>query len=127
MTRFLLRVAIFLGTAAVGLLLAAWALTDLRLSVSGFVIAVVIFVVAQSLFTPLLTKVADKHASALVGMVGLVSTLLALILATLLSNGLSIRGLSTWILAALIMWVVTALGAWLLPKLLIKDRPAPKS
>ena len=49
------------------------------------------------------------------------ATLVALIVATLYGDALSIRGgLTTWILATLIVWLVTAAATFLLPLVLIK-------
>ena len=122
MTRLLLRALVFLGSAALGLLAAHLLLEDFVLSVTGFVAAVLIFAVAQTLLTPLTESMARKHAPALLGGVGVISTFVAPLIATLLAGGLSITGAATWVLATLIVWFVTAVAAWLLPKVLLKDR-----
>lgn len=122
MTRFLLRIAVFLGSAALGLLAAHLLLEDFTLSLSGFLAAVILFALAQSLLAPLTESMARKHAPALLGGIGVISTFVALLVATLFAGGLSISGISTWILATLIVWLVTALAAWFLPKVLLKDR-----
>ena len=122
MTRLLLRALVFLGSAALGLLAAHLLLDDFVLSVTGFIVAVLIFAVAQTLLTPLTESMARKHAPALLGGVGVISTFVALLIATLLAGGLSITGAATWVLATLIVWFVTAVAAWLLPKVLLKDR-----
>lgn len=118
MKRMLIRVALFLGSGAVALVV-AWAIlgSDFRLSVAGFLTAVVVFSVAQVALSPLVNKLARRYAEPLLGGVGLVSTFLALWVATLLSGGLQIRGVTTWIAATLIVWVVTALATLLAPRL----------
>lgn len=121
MSRFLLRIVVFLASAALGLLVAHLLLADFTLSLSGFLAAVVIFAAAQSLLAPLAESMARKHAPALLGGIGLISTFVALLIATLFAGGLSIRGTVTWVLSTGIVWVVTGLAAWLLPKALLKD------
>ena len=53
----------------------------------------VIFAVAQSILSPFFLKMASRYASAFLGGIGLVSTLAALILASVFTSGLSIRGI----------------------------------
>lgn len=118
MKRMLVRVALFLGSGAVALLV-AWSLLgeDFRLSVLGFVTAVIVFSLAQVVVAPVVDKLARRYAEPLLGGVGLISTFLALWVATLLSGGLRINGVSTWIAATLIVWLVTALCALVVPRL----------
>lgn len=122
MVRILIRAAVFLATAALGLLAAALILPDFRLSASGFVVAVAVFALAQSVLAPFILNLARKYAPALLGGIGLVATFVALLIASFFPGGLSITGASTWVLATLIVWIVTALGAWLLPLFLLKER-----
>lgn len=122
MTRMLIRAVIFLGTAALGLLVAAAGVPGVRLSVSGFLIAVAVFALAQSILAPFIFNVARKYAPAMLGGIGLVSTFVALLIATWFPEGLRISGVSSWISATLVVWIVTALGAWLLPLVLLKKR-----
>lgn len=123
MVRLLIKLAVFLGSAALGLL-AAWLLLGdaFRISALGFVTAVVVFAVVQSLISPILEKLTRKYASALTGGVGVVSTFVALLVAAAFPGGLHIIGADTWVLATVIVWLVTAVGAWLLTMLLLKDR-----
>ncbi|HTN54806.1 MAG TPA: phage holin family protein [Microbacterium sp.] len=120
MTRFLIRIAISLGTVAVALLVCFWVLPDFGLSLAGFLTAVIVFTIAQALLSPLIFNLARKHASAILGGVGLISTFVALLIASLFPGGLHIRGIGTWILATLIVWIITALGTWLLPLIFLK-------
>jgi len=124
MIRFLIRAAIFLGTAAVGLLVAAAILPDFRFQPLGALIAIGIFALAQSLLAPFILKQARRSAPALLGGIGLVSTFLALLITSFFPGGINVTGniIVTWILATLIVWIITALGAWLLPLILLKDR-----
>ena len=119
MKRMLVRVALSLGSVAVALLV-AWLLlgADFRLTVLGFLTAVVVFSVAQVAVSPVVDKLARRYAEPLLGGVGLISTFIALLVATLLSGGLRIHGVSTWIAATLIVWLVTALATLVVPRLL---------
>lgn len=122
MIRFLLRIAVFLGSSAIGLLVAGWLVPGVSLSVWGFVTAVVIFTVAQAILSPFFLKMASRYASAFLGGIGLVSTFVALLLASLLSNGLSIRGIGSWIAATVVVWLVTALATLVLPMLVLREK-----
>lgn len=121
MIAFLWRTLIFILSAALGLLVADLLLDDLSVAWwFGGVLAVLIFVLAQSVLSPFILNMTRKYASAFIGGVGLLSTFVALLLAHLLTDGLSISGVVTWILATLIVWLVTALGTLLLPLFLVK-------
>jgi hypothetical protein len=124
--RFLLRVAVFLGSSAIGLLVAAWLVPGVSLSTWGFITAVVIFTVAQAILSPFFLKMASRYASAFIGGIGLVSTLAALLLASVFTHGLSIRGIGSWVAATVVVWLVTALATLLLPMLVLKQKTAGK-
>lgn len=126
MIRFLLRIAIFLGSSAIGLLVAAWLVPGVSVSAWGFITAVVIFAVAQGILSPFFLKMASRYASAFLGGIGLVSTLVALVLASVLTHGLSIRGIGSWIAATVVVWVVTAVATVVLPALFLKKKVASK-
>ena len=120
MIRLLIRTAIFLGSAAIGLLVASLLLDDFHISASGFVFVVVVYAVLQSILSPFLTKMAMANASAFLGGMGLVSTFVALLIVTIVGDALTIDGVSTWVLATLIVWLATALASLLLPMILVK-------
>jgi len=58
--------------------------------------------------------------SGVIGAVALIATLVSLIVTDLLTDGLSISGVTTWILAALIVWLAALVAALLLPFLGLK-------
>ncbi|MGV0805602.1 phage holin family protein [Mycolicibacterium setense] len=124
MIRFLLRIAIFLGSSALGLLVAAWLVPGVSVSAWGFITAVVIFAVAQAILSPFFPKMASRYASAFLGGIGLVSTLVALVLSSALTQGLSIRGIGSWIAATVVVWLVTAVATVVLPALFLKKKVA---
>jgi uncharacterized membrane protein YvlD (DUF360 family) len=129
MLRFLIRLAIYLGTAALALFITSLILPGFRISASGFLIAIGVFALAQSILTPFIINMARKYAPAVLGGIGLVSTFVALLIASFFPGGLTITGIDTWVLASLIVWLITALGGWLLPLLFLRGKladPAPK-
>lgn len=121
MIRFLIQIAVFLGSAAVGLLVASMTINGVNVKALGFISAVVIYAVIQAVITPFLMKIAAKKASAFLGGTGLVATFLALLAASQISNGLTIRGgVTTWVSVTLVVWLVTAVATLMLPYLLVK-------
>ena len=87
------------------------------------------FALAQSILTPFIVNMARKYAPAVLGGIGLVSTFVALLIASFFPGGITITGIDTWVLASLIVWLITALGGWLLPLLLLRGKladPTPK-
>lgn len=123
MVIFLIRVAIFLGSAALGLWVASLVVDDMQVSASGFVTAVVVFTVVQAILTPFIAMMARKYASAFLGGIGLVSTFVALLVAQEFTDGLQITGgAATWIATVVIVWLVTALATWLLPFVFLRKR-----
>ncbi|MCV7433159.1 phage holin family protein [Mycolicibacterium bacteremicum] len=124
MTRLLLNTAVFLGSSAIGLLVASWLVSGVTLRPLGFLTAVVIFTVAQAILSPFFLKMASRYATAFLGGIGLVSTFAALFLASLFSSGLSIRGVGSWIAATVVVWLVTAVATVVLPMLVFKKKTA---
>ncbi len=121
MIRMLIGFGIQLLANALGLLVAAWVLSpDMEVSGTAFVIAVVIFTVVYAIAQPFLTQMAVSKVPALRGGVALIATLVGLIITAAVSDGLMIDGITTWILAALIVWVVSLIGTLLLPLVLVK-------
>lgn len=122
MIRLAIRTLIFLGSAAVGLLAASLILDGVTIRVTGFVAAVVVYAVIQSVISPFLTKLAATSATAFLGGTGLLASLIALIAASWIGDSLTITGgIGTWIAATVIVWVVTAVATLLLPLVLVKS------
>ena len=121
MIRLLLRTVIFFASAAIGLLVAAALLDDVTVTAGGFIVVVVVFAAIQTVIAPFLARVAQRNASALLGGIGLVATLVALIVATLIGDSLTIEGgVTTWLATTFIVWLATALATLLLPIALVK-------
>lgn len=127
MVVFLIRTGIYLASAALGIWVASLLIDDMHLTVSGFVLAVVIFALAQWILTPFIMKMTRRYANAFIGGIGLVSTFVALLLASLIGDGLSITGgVVPWILATLVVWLVTALATLVLPLIFLRNRVEEK-
>ncbi|MGK9149273.1 phage holin family protein [Plantibacter flavus] len=127
MIRFLWSIAVSLISSVLGLLIAAWLIPGVSLSVSGFIIAVIVFTIAQGILGPFVFNVARQYASAILGGIGLVTTLISLFIASIFPGGLRIDGVLAWVLAPLVVWIVTALGGWILGYFLIKRRFGDKA
>lgn len=130
MITFLIRAAIFVVSAFLGLVAADLILPGFFLHWNdwwGIVLAVVIFAVLQSILAPWLFTITRRHAPAFLGGIGLVSTLVALLIAVIVpAAGIGIDGPVSWIVGALVVWLVTAVATWILPPLFIKKKIADR-
>ena len=120
MIRFLIRTAVFLVSTAIGLVVAMLVLDDMSIDATAFIVVVVIVAVLQAVLAPFLAKSTARNAPALLGGVGLISTFIALVVDNVAVDGLTITGVSTWVLATLIVWIVTMIASFLLPVILVK-------
>lgn len=121
MTRAIIRVGLALAGNAIGLLVAAIVLDKMSVSGAAFVIAVVLFTVLTAVLEPLVDKLAEKNAPALQSGSALVSTFLALVITAVVSDGLSIDGALTWVIATVLVWLLTIVAGVLLAKFLLKN------
>ena len=92
----------------------------MTLNVTGFVVSVLIFTIVFALLQPFLISVLRRSPAPVLGGVALIATLVSLIVTTLLTDGLSIRGVGTWIAATVIVWLASVLAAFILPYLGLK-------
>ena len=120
MVRALVSALIKLLANTVGLIVATLVLSGVPITGLSFVIAVVIFTVIEVVAEPLFRQIAERNVRALSGGVALVSTFVGLVLTTVFTNGLSIHGVSTWLLATLIVWVAALLAGLVLPLFVFK-------
>jgi hypothetical protein len=117
----LLRAVVLLASWAIGLLVAGWIVPGVSLSIPGFIVAVVVFAVTQAILSLSILKLPHRYASLLLGGTGLALTLVALIVASVLTHGLTIRGIASWMATTLVVWLVTTVGAISLPELFTRD------
>jgi putative membrane protein len=118
--RLIFRTLVALVANAVGLLVAAAVLDGFELDWSGFILAVIIFTVAFALLQPFLISQLRGRNSAMLGGTALIATLVSLIITDLVSDGLNINGVGTWIAATVIVWIASLLAAFILPFLGLK-------
>ena len=102
---------------AVGLILAALILPDDQFSIELFSLsffwAVLIFAIVSAFFTFIVFKFLMRNAGSIVALTGLISTFLALLITSLISDGLSISGWG-WVWGTLIVWIC-GMFIWLIP------------
>ncbi len=68
-------------------------------------VSVLLFTAVEVLLGPFVLKMAVQYAPALRGGIALVTTFLGLLVTTWLTDGLRIEGITTWVLAPLIVWL----------------------
>jgi len=122
--RLLISGVIYLVANAVGLLVANAVLDDVSIEGASFLLAVVIFTVVEVVIQPLVTQIAMRHSRALLGSSALIATLIGLVVTTLVSDGLSISGALTWVLATVIVWAAALVAGLILPAIFVKDAVA---
>jgi uncharacterized membrane protein YvlD (DUF360 family) len=118
--RLIVRTLVAVAANAIGLLVAAAVLDGFHLNASGFVLAVIIFTVVFALMQPFLISQMRGRAGRALGGVALIATFLALLITDLISDGLNIEGVGTWIAATVIVWLAAVLAAFILPFLGLK-------
>ena len=120
MIRLIVRTLIALAANAIGLIVAAAVLDGMHMNVGSFFVAVIIFTVVAALLQPFLAVQFRRSAPGALGGVALVATFVSLVVTDLISDGLSINGVGTWIAATVIVWVAALLAAFILPFLGLK-------
>jgi uncharacterized membrane protein YvlD (DUF360 family) len=120
MPRFFMGWLLSLALAAIALVLCGILLDGFQIQWPwGYIWAVVIFAILNAIFPAMVQKLLRKGADSLTALTGLVSAFLALLGTVLITNifdiqGLSISGVSTWVLATLIIWVLSMI-IWAIP------------
>jgi uncharacterized membrane protein YvlD (DUF360 family) len=118
--RLLVRLLIAFASNAVGLIVAAVVLDGMSLNATGFLVAVAVFTIVFALLQPFLVSVLRRSPAPVLGGVALLATLVSLIVTELLTDGLSISGVGTWIAATVVVWLASVLAAFILPFLGLK-------
>lgn len=103
-----------LGANAIALILASLVFDGFNLSVNGFVVALIVFAILNAILPFFILKALLRHAGSIVALSGLFSTFLSLLVTSLLTDGLTIDGATTWIGATLLIWVVS-MFIWVIP------------
>ena len=120
MLRFLATTVITLAGNAIGLLVAAIALPGFEVNALGFVVSVGLFTLIEVLFEPFIISMALRYVPALRGGIALVTTLVGLFATTVLTDGIVIHDLTTWILAPLVVWLTVVIAGLVLPLVMFK-------
>ena len=118
----IVRTLVAVAANAVGLIVAAAVLDGFHLDWGGFILALIIFTVAFALMQPFLVSQMRRRGSsaAAMGGVALIATFVALLVTDLISDGLNIEGVGTWIAATVLVWLAALLAAFILPFLGLK-------
>lgn len=121
MVRLLVRTLLNLMANALGLIIASVVLDGFSINGLSFVMATLIFTACTVVLGPLITKIALTNLPAIMGGVALVTTFVGLLITAMISDGLTINGLSTWVAATVIVWLAALLAGILLPMFLFKQ------
>ena len=121
MPRLLAQTILLLLANALALLAASILLIGFTINAVGFVLAVCIFTASTVLLEPLITKIAREKAPYLLGGIALVTTFVGLLVTTLVTDGLSITGIRTWLFATLVIWLATVVASLVLPRFMFKE------
>lgn len=118
--RMLASAVLYVAANAVGLLAAAYLLDGFSLRPLGFIVSLLIFSAVDTLLGPFVMKMAIQYVPAMRGGIALVTTFVGLLLTHLFTDGLTITGLSTWLLAPFVVWAFVLVAGILLPLVLFK-------
>jgi len=131
MIRWLISLILGFFANAIGLWVTSIFLEGFEISGSAFLIAVIIFTVCTAILGPFISKVAFTKASFLMGGIGLVNTFVALLITSLISDGIMINGIETWLIATVMVWFFSMIGNVILPfiifKMILDKRKAKKT
>jgi hypothetical protein len=111
----LARLAIRFGTSlvaiAVGIIICSAVLSRFSITAAAVVQATLLFWIIHLGVQVLALRVLVREPSiALAGLLALASTIVALILVNAIVSGLTIRHISTYIFATVIIWITTSIG-----------------
>jgi hypothetical protein len=120
MIRLLASAALHLLANTVGLVMASVLLDGFSINGSAFITAVLIFTAVEVVAGPLIIKMALTYLPVLIGGIALVTTFVGLFFTNIISDGLTITGLDTWILSSLIVWLCALLAGLVLPLVIFK-------
>ncbi len=93
----------------------------MAISVLSFVFAVLVFSIAEVFIEPLIRQIAVRNQPSLVRGVALITTFLGLLVTDLISDGLDIEGIGTWVMATVIVWGAASLAHAIFPRLFPRD------
>lgn len=116
MKKFLVATATYGIANAAAILFAAIILgPGFEIGFLGFLMAVVIFTAVQAIARPVLEKLAAKNLPQIMGSLALITVFLGLWITDMAVSSMSIDGLSNWLAATLIVWLVSLIVEIALP------------
>lgn len=122
MVRMLTSAAIYILANAVALFVTSLVLgASLTFTIKGFVVATLLLSVVEALAGPLITRMSERKFPALSGSVALITTFIGLWITTVAVGGMEIHGLSTWLLATILVWAIALIASFFIAKYLIKQ------
>jgi uncharacterized membrane protein YvlD (DUF360 family) len=112
-----LRILLSLAASAIGLLVCAVLLDDFEISVEAFPFAVLLFGIANTIVEPIVAFALVRWMHAAVGLLALIANAFTLWLTDILSTGINVRGVGTFVLATIVIWIVNVVlelvpGPW---------------
>ena len=120
MVRVIASTVLYVLGNAIGIVVASMLLEGFEIDVISILLVSVIFTVIVAIMTPFFVKLSIKHVPQMSGGVALVAIVVGLFVTGLLTDGLRIKGLQTWVLAPLIIWLVSLVAGLVLPLILFR-------
>jgi len=120
------RAGLVLASGAVALLVAALIFDRFTISTLGFPIVVVIFTLVSLVAKPLTESLVRRHAREVYWATGLIATWVTLLVTDMVSDGIQIEGIGTWILSTVIVWAAV-IGANAVADALGDGKPKEKT
>ena len=117
MRRLGIRILLSLAASAIGLLLCSILLDDFDVSTVAFPFAVAVFGVVNLIVEPLVSFVLLRWLRGAIGLIALIVNAFTLWLTDVLTTGIDVHGLDTYVLATILIWVVNVVvtlipGPW---------------
>jgi hypothetical protein len=111
LARWGIRIGTSLAGIAVGIVASATLLDRFSIDAGALVIATLLFWIVHIAVQFLALRVLIRQPSvALAGLLALASTIVSLIIVNIIVSGMHVNGLSTYVVATLIIWLTTAGG-----------------
>ncbi len=126
MTRRLKSILALLVGNAIGLFLAAILLPEFAIRPISFIVVVIVFTLVQWIAEPLILKMGEKRAPAIKGGIALIVTFVGLLLTDLITNGLTVGGISNLLAATLLVWLGALIASIVLPIYVFTELREPK-
>lgn len=120
MIRLLARLTLNVLSNAFGLFAASLLVDGFSINGLSFVLALALFSLSTAVLSPLVMKIALRNAPFLMGGIALVTTFVGLLITTIFSDGISIDGVSAWVISTLVIWLFSIVGNVLLPLVIFK-------